>query len=79
MKGPFRKEPAEEERDPRSEMRDAIASVLEESGVHDAATSVLFYDQLSDEELIAYIATIWNYLSDLRDEWSRREMMKAVT
>ena len=50
--------------------------------MHDAITDVLmksgdYYDELSDAELFTYAKTLWDYHTDLRDEFSRRELMKA--
>jgi hypothetical protein len=54
----------------RLHMADAITDVLQKSGD--------YYDQLSDDELFGYATVLWDYHTDLRDEFSRRELMKAT-
>jgi hypothetical protein len=53
----------------RLRMADAITDVLQKSGD--------FYDELTDDELFGYATILWDYHTDLRDEFSRRELMKA--
>lgn len=54
----------------RYRMADAITNELRKGGKE-------FYDELSDEELFGYATVLWDYHTDLRDEYSRREMSKA--
>ena len=38
-----------------------------------------YYDTLTDDELLDYATVLWDYHTDLRDEWSRRQMMKSAS
>ena len=51
-------------------MADAITIVL-------TANRKGYYDELTDDELFGYATVLWEYHTDLRDEFSRRELMKA--
>lgn len=47
----------------------------------DAITNVFskkqYYDQLSDDEVFGYGEVLWAYFQDLREEFDRREFLKA--
>lgn len=55
----------------RLRMADAITQALTSEGKE-------YYDQLSDDEILDYGQVLWEYHTDLRDEWSRREMMRKA-
>ena len=55
----------------KTRMADAITMVL-------TSNSKGYYDELSDDELFGFATVLWDYHTDLRDEFSRREMMKAA-
>ena len=56
--------------DLKARMTDAITMVLQSSKKG-------YYDELSDDELFAWATVLWEFHTDLRDEFSRRELMKA--
>jgi hypothetical protein len=73
---PFRRErkpsPRQQQLDRQIALADALLSVLTQNG------AIEFYDYLTDDEVLDYAEVLWDYHSDLRDEWSRRQMMKAA-
>lgn len=79
---PFRNITAEERssEDLNPESRVSDARIVMATAIVDVLTVAdrEFYDQLTDSELYGYSDALWNYHTDLRDEWSRREMVRKA-
>lgn len=52
------------------EMGDAISAVTESHGD--------YYDQLTDNQVLGYARALYDWHTDLRDEWLRREFAKKI-
>lgn len=62
--------------DAKWRMVNAITIVLVDGRREDLEDS--YYDGLSNDELLAYGKTLWDFHTDLRDEYARRMYAQAI-